>query len=110
MFPAHENPNYPAGIDGASQMVNKGFTLVMFPEGKIGKDREHVPRTGAIVIAASKKLSLLPIRVKWDKKHLRRKVSLAFGEPIAVPGTQDYEQSARNLMDSIYSLPIASFE
>lgn len=108
MFPAHSNQNYPAGIEMASRLVDQGFTLVMFPEGKIGRDREHAPHKGAVVIAVSKKLSLLPARISWAHSILRSRVSLTYGSHFQLSNVENYDVAAKQLMNNIYSLKLSN--
>lgn len=103
MFPAHENGKYPAGLEMARTLMQRGYSLVMFPEGKIGSDREHTPKKGTAVLAFETQKDIYPVRINWNKKGFRREALIVYGEPFRIT-TDNYDLGSREIMDQIYGL------
>jgi 1-acyl-sn-glycerol-3-phosphate acyltransferase len=101
--------------DHVDKLIDKGWNLLMFPEGTRSRDGEIGKlRSGAAVIAAQHGIPIVPIHVRgthdamppgqnWPKRKpgrfvsRRHKIEVRFGEPI----TPESEEARREVMDEI---------
>ena len=101
--------------DHVDKLIDKGWNLLMFPEGTRSRDGEiGKVRSGAAVIAAQHGIPIVPIHVRgthdamppgqnWPKRKpgrfvsRRHKIEVRFGEPI----TPESEEARREVMDEI---------
>jgi 1-acyl-sn-glycerol-3-phosphate acyltransferase len=102
--------------DHVDTLIDKGWNLLMFPEGTRSRDGEiGKVRSGAAVIAAQHGIPIVPIHVRgthdamppgqnWPKRKpgrfffsRRHKIEVRFGQPI-VPSSED---ARREVMDEI---------
>lgn len=108
MFPAHRNKYYPAGLEGARVHLERGFSVAIFPEGRIRRDAPVSPHRGAAVLATQTKLPIIPVHFEWNKRRLRRSVTITFGPPFCLlpphGPTSDLMAASRHLMGLVYAL------
>ena len=101
--------------DHVDKLIDKGWNLLMFPEGTRSRDGEiGKVRSGAAVIAAQHGIPIVPIHVRgthdamppgqnWPKRKpgrfvsRRHKIEVRFGEPIE----PESEDARREVMDEI---------
>jgi len=101
--------------DHVDKLIDKGWSLLMFPEGTRSRDGEiGKVRSGAAVIAAQHGIPIVPIHVRgthdamppgqnWPKRKpgrffsRRHQIEVRFGQPI-VP---ESEEARREVMDEI---------
>lgn len=101
--------------DHVDALIDKGWNLLMFPEGTRSRDGEiGKVRSGAAVIAAQHGIPIVPIHVRgthdamppgqnWPKRKpgrffsRRHKIEVRFGQPI----TPESEAARREVMDEI---------
>jgi long-chain acyl-CoA synthetase len=97
----------------AGQMMDRGFSLLVFPEGqrtKHGTLNPFMPGTGLLI----QKLDapVVPMRIEglWELKRANRhfawpgEVSVIIGEPITYSSQQDPEAVATNLAEHVRAL------
>jgi|GEM_PF-7055544 len=104
MFPAHRNKYYPAGLAGSRYHLEHGFSVGIFPEGRINTDKAARPHRGAAVLATQTKLPIIPVHFEWDKHRFRRSVKVVYGPAFCLIPTTDFIAASRYLMRHVYSL------
>lgn len=92
----------------ASQVLDGGNTLVLYPEGTRGDAVDLMPfKTGAFRMALASKAPVIPIGMtgladvlpKGASLPRRRLLSVSIGEPLAIPDTGDAREDARSMRD-----------
>ncbi len=93
------------GLEKSQELLEKGYTLMMFPEGTRTLPGKTRPKKGVVVLSTKNKLPLLPVRIKWEpvgKK--RKKVVIKFGNPFCLLENNDFDDLAQFVMNYIYDL------
>ena len=90
VYRGRSNPN---AVIEAENVLNKGGTIGIFPEGTRNKSTEELLkfRHGAVAIAKKTGTPILPFAIKNKYKIFRKSVVLEFGKPIDVSnmGTEE---------------------
>ena len=83
-FPVTRGKGDTSAIDMSLERLNKGFNLVIFPEGTRSKDgRVGKGKTGVALIAAIAQVPVIPVGIVFDGKlKFRKKVVVKFGKAI----------------------------
>ena len=83
-FPVTRGKGDTSAIDMSLERLNKGFNLVIFPEGTRSKDgRVGKGKTGVALIAAIAQVPVIPVGIVFDGKlNFRKKVVVKFGKAI----------------------------
>jgi len=100
-FPAKKHSAIEWGVPAAKHAMERGETVVIFPEGKVSKiDRVHPPKRGVEFLANENDVRIVPVRVKWhrDRGYINS-YNLVIGKPFDGRGMKAIE-----IMDRIYSL------
>lgn len=84
-FPVTRGKGDSSAIDMSLERLNKGFNLVIFPEGTRSKDgRVGKGKTGVALIAAIAQVPVIPVGIVFDGKlKFRKKVVVKFGKAIS---------------------------
>lgn len=98
-FPTKPIHNLPAGLEFSTQVLERGGTICIFPEGQRAIPGAVEPKRGVSVLAQINKVELVPVRIDWENGRLLRKVHIAFGE--AMPADK---LSPQQIMQHIYQL------
>jgi len=97
----------------AGEMADKGYNVVIFPEGKRTETGEMNPfRSGIGLLATHLELPIIPMRIEGlfplrvAKKHYAAPgtIQVKIGEPLRYPATADPEEIARDLQKIVQSL------
>jgi 1-acyl-sn-glycerol-3-phosphate acyltransferase len=109
--------NYQIALGSHLKILKKGYSVLIFPEGKVNTGVNHgVAHGGCAYLASKSRLPVLPVHISGtnglsfsDLLFRRRKVSLIIGKPIKaiIPDTNKVpliQKSAKNILLSIYSL------
>lgn len=83
-FPVSRGKGDMAVLDTAIERLNRGRSLMIFPEGTRSKDgKVHRGHSGAAVIAAKSQKKIIPVGIIFGEKlKFRTKVTVKYGEPI----------------------------
>lgn len=83
-FPVSRGKGDTAVLDTAVERLEKGDSLMIFPEGTRSKDgKVHRGHSGAAVIAARSNRQIIPVGVIFGEKlKFRTKITIKYGEPI----------------------------
>lgn len=84
-FPVTRGKGDTSAIDMSLERLNKGFNLVIFPEGTRSKDgRVGKGKTGVALIAAIAQVPVIPVGIIFEGKlKFRKKVVVKFGKAIS---------------------------
>ena len=97
VYRGRSNPN---AVIEAENVLNKGGTIGIFPEGTRNKSTEELLkfRHGAVAIAKKTGTPILPFAIKNKYKIFRKSVVLEFGKPIDVSNmeTEEANEYLRN--------------
>ena len=90
VYRGRSNPN---AVIEAENVLNKGGTIGIFPEGTRNKSTEELLkfRHGAVAIAKKTGTPILPFAIKNKYKIFRKSVVLEFGKPIDVSNMETEE-------------------
>ena len=90
VYRGRSNPNT---VIEAENVLNKGCTIGIFPEGTRNKSTEELLkfRHGAVAIAKKTGTPILPFAIKNKYKIFRKSVVLEFGKPIDVSNMETEE-------------------
>lgn len=123
---SHPDPRKVLG--GARDQLDKGMTIVMYPEGTITADPLHwpmTPRTGAARLALETGVPVLPVgqwgpqqimgykKMTWPKLWPRTTMHLSCGEPVDLAdlhGRQDDHDAVHEASDRIMAAIDAQVE
>ncbi len=85
-FPVSRGKGDTAVIDTSVERLNKGDSLLIFPEGTRSKDgKVHKGHSGAAVVAARTGKPIIPVGVIFgDKLGFRTKITIKYGTPIDI--------------------------
>ncbi len=100
-FPAKKHSSLEWGISAAKHAMERGETVVIFPEGKVSLiDRAYPPKRGVEFLANEPDVMIIPTRVKWNRaKGYLNSYYLAVGRPFDGHGMK-----ATQIMDHVYDL------
>lgn len=98
-FPVTRGKGDTSAIDMSLERLNKGFNLVIFPEGTRSKDgRVGKGKTGVALIAAIAQVPVIPVGIVFEGKlKFRKKVVVKFGKAILPDELNITDTSPREL-------------
>lgn len=84
-FPVSRGSSDRAPLDKAVDYVNRGFNLVLFPEGTRSKDGTlGKPKSGVAYVASVSGAPVCPVGISFENKlRFRSKITVRFGKPIS---------------------------
>lgn len=111
-FPVQRGKSDSRSLTYAETVIEKGFVLGIFPEGKRQKDRLPIkPKSGVAYIAKQTGVDILPVSIYHTpgEKRFRPKITIRFGEMIkneemgfsAENKNQEVRNAARLIMNRI---------
>jgi 1-acyl-sn-glycerol-3-phosphate acyltransferase len=101
-FPARAHPSLPSGIDFAAELVERGQSVFICPEGGRTLPGTGSARPGVAILANLPKVLLIPARIQW-RRHgkIGRSFKLTMGQPYSGSG-----MTAPEILDTVYALPL----
>ncbi len=109
-----DQENIKKGLDYIGQMLDKDFSVVLFPEGKISKDAQlQELRLGAGLIAVEMGTYIVPVKIigaadiePYDKiiPVKRGTVTIIFGKPIKFARSDSYSDAIEKIHEAIKNL------
>ncbi len=110
-FPRQENEDIRAGLDYMGRMLDKNFSVVVFPEGKVGLSGELQPlKRGAGLIAVEMDSLIVPVKIEGTNTIMplgkiiprrRGEVIITFGKPIKFGRRDSYTQSTEKIEQAL---------
>jgi long-chain acyl-CoA synthetase len=113
LFPLPRQSGFRKSFAYAGEAVDRGYSVLVFPEGKHTQDGKLCPfRTGVGLLANNLRISILPMRidglfeVKYAGKKFAapRKIQVRIGKPVQFAPETDPEEIARALQSAVENL------
>ena len=113
LFPLPRQAGFRKSFAYAGEAVDRGYSILVFPEGRHTKDGHLSPfRTGVGLLANNLRISVLPMRidglfdiVQSGKKFAAPgKIQVRIGQPQEFPPETDPEEIARTLRQAVENL------
>lgn len=98
-YPARPFRDLPYGLEYSTKILERGGTILIFPEGTRTLPGAVKAKRGVEVLAKIKNVEIIPIYLEWEKGRIFRKVHLVYGSP-----QSGANLSAQQIMETIYSL------
>ena len=107
-FPVSRGSSDRTPLDKAVGYVNRGFNLMLFPEGTRSKDGTlGKPKSGVAYVASISGAPVCPVGISFEGKlRFRSRITIRFGEPISPDEIRMEKLSAREMhkiRDRIYN-------
>jgi 1-acyl-sn-glycerol-3-phosphate acyltransferase len=100
-FPAREHPTDPYGLDYAQALMHRGYSIGIFPEGGLSKNREKPAKRGVMVLAQQPNTRVIPVHIEWRKQSRLMCFDMHIGKPF-----DGSKMTAQEILDAIYALPV----
>jgi long-chain acyl-CoA synthetase len=113
LFPLPRQSGFRKSFAYAGEAVDRGYSVLVFPEGKLSKDGKLSPfRTGVGLLANNLRVPILPMRIDGlfeiknaGKKFAPRgKIQVCIGKPVRFAPESDPEEIARALQEAVENL------
>jgi long-chain acyl-CoA synthetase len=113
VFPLPQRAGFRNSFAFAGESVDRGYSLLVFPEGRRTTDGEMSPfRAGIGILAQQLRVPIVPMRIdglfplKQQQRHFARRgqIKVTVGEPLQFPEGTSEEQIARELQATIANL------
>jgi long-chain acyl-CoA synthetase len=113
LFPLPRESGFRAAFHYAGDSVDRGYSVLVFPEGRHTEDGCLLPfRSGIGILANNLNLPVVPMRIdglferkKAGKKYaLPGKIKVRIGDPVRFASDADPEEIARELRDRVAEL------
>jgi long-chain acyl-CoA synthetase len=113
-LPRQEESRIKMGLENTGQLLDWGYHVVVFPEGKMSKDGNLLPpKQGAGLLATQMGVPIVPIRIRgiqdifpYDTFVPRSwgTVQVHVGAPLVFSRRQSYQEVAQTIADTIAQL------
>ncbi|MEI6082865.1 MAG: AMP-binding protein [Verrucomicrobiota bacterium] len=112
-FPRREGENIKAGLDSMGRMLDRGFSVMIFPEGQISVTGELQPlKRGTGLVAVEMKCPIVPVRITGTREVLplgkvwprRGPVTVRFGPPLRFGRDETYEGATAKVEQALRAL------
>jgi long-chain acyl-CoA synthetase len=113
VFPLPQKSGFRRSFAYAGQAVDRGYHILVFPEGRRTQDGHLLPfMAGAGVLAANLRIPVVPIRIdglfelKQQGKYFSRpgRVTVTIGEPVTYSPEDDPVQITKDMERRVASL------
>lgn len=101
-FPAKPHPTDPYGLDYAVHLLDRGQSIVIFPEAHITLHRENAARRGVAELAKQPHVKLIPMHFEWARPRIRANLRIAIGKPF-----DGSKMTPQKILDKVYDLPVS---
>lgn len=113
-FPRKEHENIKAGLEKMGRLLDKNWSVVVYPEGQISLTGELLPlKRGAGLIAVEMGVSVVPIKITGTERILpayklfpkrRGVVTVKFGKPLKFSKSDSYIEATEKLRKALADL------
>lgn len=100
-FPAKQHPTDPYGLAYATTLMERGQSIIIFPEGGLSRNREKRAHNGVMVLAHIPNVKVIPIHLEWYGEGWKRCLDMGIGKPF-----DGSKMTAQEILDHIYALPV----
>ncbi|HUD10860.1 MAG TPA: lysophospholipid acyltransferase family protein [Candidatus Saccharimonadia bacterium] len=100
-FPAKVHPTDPYGLEYATQLLDRGQSIVIFPEGHVTLQRQNPARRGVMVLAQQPNVRVIPMHFEWARPRIRSNFNVGIGKPF-----DGSKMTAQQILDAVYSIPV----
>jgi long-chain acyl-CoA synthetase len=113
VFPLPLLAGYRKSFEFAGDLADRGWSILIFPEGALTPDGRIAPfRAGIGLLATRLRLPVVPVRVEglFELKHAGKRwarpgqIKISIGAPVHVSESQPAEEIAQTLEDSVAAL------
>jgi long-chain acyl-CoA synthetase len=113
LFPLPREAGFRQSFAYAGEAVDRGYSVLVFPEGRHTVDGEINPfRAGIGLLASNLGIPVLPMRIRglFEVKHAGKKfarpwtIRVQIGKPMKFAADSDPEQIARELQSAVEGL------
>lgn len=113
VFPLPQQSGFRESFAFAGRSIDRGYSVLVFPEGRRTTDGEMSPfRAGIGIFAQQLKVPVVPMRIdglfplKSEQRHFARRgqIKVIVGEPVQFPEHMSEEDIARALEERVKSL------
>lgn len=113
IFPLPREAGFRQSFEYAGESINRGYSVLVFPEGRHTTNGDLLPfRSGIGILANSLRVPIVPMRIdglyelkKAGKKFaLPRKVTVRIGSPVSFPADSDPTAVANELRTRVAAL------
>ena len=113
LFPLPRQSGFRKSFAYAGEAVDRGYSVLVFPEGKHSEDGNLGPfRTGVGLLANNLRIPILPVRIDglFEIKHAGKKfaapgkIQVRIGKPLQFAPESDPEEIARTLQKAVADL------
>jgi long-chain acyl-CoA synthetase len=113
-FPRKEGENIRLGLDYMGQMLDAGYSVTVFPEGKVSEDASLLPlKRGAGLVAVEMGVPVVPVLIEESHKifpydtifpRSRGVVKVTFGKPLRFKCTDSYIDATESIEAALKGL------
>ena len=112
-FPFSQNPPIRPSLEHCGSLVSRGWSILMYPEGRRSDTDQMGPfKPGVGLLAAKLGVPVVPVRVKGTNELMpngqiiprRGRAEVRFGEAIQFPPEVSYEEAARAIETAVNEL------
>lgn len=112
-FPRREGENIKAGLDNMGRMLDRGYSVIIFPEGQISVTGQfQALKRGAGLVAVEMKSPVVPVHITGTDKVLplgkamphRGPVTVRFGRPLRFNQRATYEDALAKIDQAMRGL------
>jgi 1-acyl-sn-glycerol-3-phosphate acyltransferase len=100
-FPAKAHTRHPYGLEYARKLLERGKTVLIFPEGRRTVRGETPTRHGIEALAHDDDVMVIPAHIEWTRGKPWRTFRLAVGKPFDGHG-----MTAQEILDRVYALSV----
>jgi long-chain acyl-CoA synthetase len=113
VFPLPQRSGFRQSFAFAGESVDRGYSVVIFPEGRRTTDGQMAPfRAGIGILAQTLKIPILPMRIdglfplKQQERSVARRgeITIVVGEPVELQDGRSEEEIARRLEEIVKGL------
>jgi len=113
-FPRKEHENVNVGLEFMGRLLDKNFSVVLFPEGTISKNGALLPlKKGAGLVATQMCVPVIPVKLigtndifPYDKMLPRKRgtIEVRFAEPMKFERSESYVDATRKIQQVLQNL------
>jgi long-chain acyl-CoA synthetase len=113
-LPRQKNSHIKIGLENTGQMLDWGYHVVIFPEGKMSKDGQLLPlKEGAGLMATQMGVPVVPIRIRGIERifpydtflpRSRGTVQVTIGAPLVFSRDTSYQEATQQLYSALTRL------
>lgn len=102
-YPSHPFLDWPYGIDASVNLLDQGSTIVIFPQGRITRDRTLPAKRGVKILSDMENVLVVPVYMKRTSKGIFQRYQIVVGEPENMS-----ELSEQEIMNKVFELDAES--